>query len=643
MNTTSAARLAFSLVAGLSAALLVNLAPSFAADAPRGYSVMKDQAGVWWFQTPAGERLYSLGISNVSPEPFMPRASTKFYNPVPGEFGGDVAKWGAHVRSLLLDNGFNTLGAWSHNSVPTDARLHTTPVLYLVQHEGTRCLTPLRDDFESFVLANLKEAIAKLPPPPREHMLGVFLDNEMPWYGKSGWDDIPTYTLLEQAFELPAADQRHQKALAFLKSRHADIGAFNAAWLLDVKSWQDLTLAELRTSTAPGATADRSAFTEMLAERFYEVTTRLVRQHLPNVLILGTRIPGNAPDPVIKACGKYCDVMSVNEYRSEPKASERTLTRFWILGGKPIMHTEFSWRAKENASGNPNTRGAGAVVPTQADRARAYTSLIEDIATVPYVIGSHWFEFADQSPQGRFDGEDSNYGVVDIHNKPYVELLSAMKATNARVHTLHAQTKRVMPDRMLENVAVQYIPGQHPGRPPTLDLLAPWTRDPEIWGAPGTTLSWKRDGGTLVLPYDAGDSYGCGINIFPPTFPAGERGSRFAGDLDGYASFVIVANAPRGIQMNLVIAEAGSGPTSAASFDRSAGDDGEAFISTPFMGTGKTETYRIPIDRLLKQQFHGNQSGGNRIDMQALRNTGLQISGSPRKGEVRVERFALER
>jgi hypothetical protein len=607
----------------------------------KSYRVVRDDAGVWWFESPAGERFYSLGVCNVSPEPYKPKPGTKFYDPVPTQFGGNVRAWGEHVRTLLLSHGFNTLGAWSSVHIPTDERLHITPVLYVVQNEGTRCLAPLRKDFEAFVEANLTEAIGKLPA--REHILGVFLDNEMPWYGRSGWDDIPTYTLLEQAIELPQGDERRAGTLAFLKSRHASIAAFNDAWLLEVKSWEALTLADLRLSTSPAATADRLAFTEMLAERFYEHTTKRVRERLPGLLILGTRIPGNAPDPVIKACGKYCDVMSVNEYRTEPRASVTTLTRFWLLGGKPIMHTEFSWRGKDNASGNPNSRGAGAVLPAQADRAAAYSSLVEDIATVPYVIASHWFEFADQSPQGRFDGEDSNYGIVNIDNKPYVELLSAMKATNARVHTLHATTTRQMPKVLPELVGVQYSPGQHPARPPTLSLLAEWTQPPELWGAPDASMRWKRDGDALVLDYSAGESYGCGINIFPPKHPPADRDTRFVGDLDGYAFIVLTAKAPRGVQLNFVLAEAGAASSSAPGFDRSAGDDGEGFISPPFMGTGKVETYRLPIDRLIKQKFFGNQSGANRVDMQALRNTGVQVSGSPNKGEVRIERLALER
>ena len=95
------------------------------------------------------------------------------------------------------------------------------------------------------------------------------------------------------------------------------------------------------------------------------------------------------------------------------------------LGGwlayEAIMVTEFAWRAEENTSGNSNTMGAGSVVKTQADRGANYSGYVEDLFSYPMVVGAHWFEFADQSPQGRGVDirEDSNYGIVDIKHRPY--------------------------------------------------------------------------------------------------------------------------------------------------------------------------------------------------------------------------------
>ena len=49
----------------------------------------------------------------------------------------------------------------------------------------------------------------------------------------------------------------------------------------------------------------------------------------------------------------------------------------------------------------------------------------------------HWFEHADEPKEGRFDGENSKYGVVDIQDEPYKILTQAMTRLNAQAEKLH--------------------------------------------------------------------------------------------------------------------------------------------------------------------------------------------------------------
>jgi agarase len=608
---------------------------------PRGgYKVVKDDRGVWWFENAAGERFVSIGVNNVSDEPYAPRPNTSYYAPVASKYAGDKAAWGTAVRRLLADHGFNTLGAWSAPAAVEGGAMRCTPVLYVVEGDHSRCLDSLRPDFESYVRANTKAGIARIAK--GADVLGVFLDNEMPWFGKSGWDEIPTYTLLEKAFELGASDVRRLETVKFLERRHGSLDNFAKAWGRPFESWDAINSAAMQPSSTEAAMADRDAYTAMLADRFFEVSAKITREEMPGTLILGVRFPGNAPESVIRACGRHCDVVSVNQYVFESRADERTLARFWLLGGRPLMHTEFSWRARSNASGNPNTRGASAIVETQAERGAAYEGLVPDTLAFPVVIGSHWFEFSDQSPQGRFDGEDSNYGIVDIHDQPYAELLASMARANRTLHDLHAATTRTMPTSLPQRLAVTYAPGQHPGRPPTLDLLQPWVREPEAWGAPDASMRWSREGDSLVLEYDAGSQYGAGINIFGPASCAIPRGPAGSTDLDGYFAIELDITAPKGLQLNVVLAEAGSGPPS-SKFDLGAGDDGESYIADALFGTGERTTLRVPIASFRRQLFHGNQAGAFGITMNAMKNLGLQASGAPRTGRIILHAFRLVR
>ncbi|HKX61147.1 MAG TPA: hypothetical protein VJS65_04875, partial [Verrucomicrobiae bacterium] len=65
----------------------------------------------------------------------------------------------------------------------------------------------------------------------------------------------------------------------------------------------------------------------------------------------------------------------------------------------------------------------------------------------PYVIGADWFQYFDEPTHGRYDGENFNFGLVDIHNRPY-ELLTKSAQSIDWVAT-RTQPARVRPDASL--------------------------------------------------------------------------------------------------------------------------------------------------------------------------------------------------
>ena len=52
---------------------------------------------------------------------------------------------------------------------------------------------------------------------------------------------------------------------------------------------------------------------------------------------------------------------------------------------------------------------------------------------MPWIVGYHWFEWVDQPPDGRFDGEDNNWGLVNVHDVPYAEVVDRMSQVNPRI------------------------------------------------------------------------------------------------------------------------------------------------------------------------------------------------------------------
>jgi hypothetical protein len=104
------------------------------------------------------------------------------------------------------------------------------------------------------------------------------------------------------------------------------------------------------------------------------------------------------------------------------------------------MITEFSFKAMD--SGLPNTKGAAKPVATQQDRAEGFTHYVMALARLPYAVGFHWFEYRDEPKEGRFDGENSNYGVVKIDFTPWTVLTERMSEVNLGIEALHAKQGR---------------------------------------------------------------------------------------------------------------------------------------------------------------------------------------------------------
>ncbi len=607
----------------------------------QGFTVKQDAGGKFWFVDPQGRDFLSIGINNITPSPWSPRPNTDYYDAVKTVFGGDYNSWKEDIFSILSKNGFNTLGSWSDPGL-YDGRVYGTICLYVASYAAERCLEGFKPDFEQTVKENALQILSKYKN--LDNTIGFFLDNEMPWYGKSGWDDIPNYTLLETAIGLAADHPAHKAAIEFLKSRYNSESNFNEAWGAGIGKWDEINVEILRRCQNDKTQKDRDDFSKLAAEKFFAAASRVVRELVPGKLILGVRFAGNlAPAGVIEACGKYCDVVSFNNYPVSANANERMLATYYIHSGKkPLMVTEYSWRARENNSGNPNTGGAGAVVQTQAQRAENYKTYVESMLSYPMVIGAHWFEFTDQSPQGRFDGENSNYGIVDIKHRPYTELLTAMARTNAILNKIHAESGIKEFNSLPEQKKVIFESANRLDKPAAIDLMkCESVQGPALFNAPDANIFLKEQPDFLAVEFDTGNNWGCGVLYFGPKDYSLDKGPPFSTDLTGFNAVEIDVNLPKNVSYEIIIDEAGVAETSSAQFNTEAGDDGEAFAFKAAQGTGKRQTLRFNFDQLVIRRTWGNQRGAGKVDLNAIRGIGLYLQGGQGKGQIDLYSFRL--
>ena len=187
---------------------------------------------------------------------------------------------------------------------------------------------------------------------------------------------------------------------------------------------------------------DDSAETYRTARRYFEVTTRLVRKYDPNHLVLGVRFRGAAPRQVVAASKGLTDAQSINYYPHDAKLDRELFESLHELsGGQPIIVSEYSFHALDGRSGNRNRFGFPAQVADQAARARGYRLMTTRLARLPYVIGADWFQWMDEPPSGRIrDGEDVNFGIVDVADDEYQLLVDAVRETTPRLNPLHSRS-----------------------------------------------------------------------------------------------------------------------------------------------------------------------------------------------------------
>jgi hypothetical protein len=384
---------------------------------------IKHEGETVWLIRPNGDRFFSLGVCCVN----QGAARHEFDPANPGyaawQHYADSNRWACATVKRLKDWSFTTIGGWSDFPALRhcrDADVSFAPVL----HIGSTAGAPWWDMWDPKIVQRMddvaREQILQLRDDPR--LVGYYSDNEMGW-----WNAILFKMTLEQA---PTSGQR-QRLVELLRQTYRNdwselLRDFDPA--PGVETWQELERHGV-LFLRPGGNGIRveRRFLGLLAERYYSLVHEIVRRYDQRALILGDRYQSFYYPEVARACAPYLDAVSCNLNASW---NDGSFARFYLetlhqLTGKPVLVGEFYMCARQNRSGNQNSRGVYPVAATQKERAAGFRTTLTALLRMPYVIGADWFQYYDEPTHGRFDGENFNFGLVDIHDRPYEPLTSA--------------------------------------------------------------------------------------------------------------------------------------------------------------------------------------------------------------------------
>ena len=414
----------------------------------------------FWLVRPNGDRFFSLGVCCAN----QGASGDEFDSANPAyaawQHYADSNLWANATLKRLKAWGFTTVGGWSDFqalSYSRGADIAFAPVL----HVGSTAGAPWWDMWDPKIVERMdqvaREQILPLRDDPR--LLGYYSDNEIGW-----WNAILFKMTLEQA---PTSGQR-LRLIELLRQTYRNdwselLRDFEPA--PGVETWQGLERHGM-LFLRPGGNGIRveRQFLGILAERYYSLVHDIIRKYDRRALILGDRFQSFYYPEVARACALYVDAVSSNLNASW---NDGSFARFYLetlhaLTGKPILVSEFYMSARENRSGNKNSRGIYPVVATQKERAAGFRNTLQRLMQTPSVIGADWFQFYDEPTHGRFDGENFNFGLVDIHDRPYEALTATASALD--LAGLKSQPARAWPD------AAQGVP---PAPPDPLEHFEP--------------------------------------------------------------------------------------------------------------------------------------------------------------------------
>lgn len=374
-----------------------------------GFYYVKKIGDRWWIIDPEGYAGINVAVNGV-----RPGTSPRNISALEKKFGTEKS-WILQTQKDLDSFYFNGTACWSeipllkYGNENSERPLSYTPVWNLYSGYHKQRNKKNRDDLSFAVFDRefgeyCESQCVKLKPAVDDPcLLGHFSDNELPF----------SIQILDEYLSVTDTSDLNYKAA-------------------------DHFLDSLGITKAGITDSIREKFLEVAAVQYFRIVSGALKKADPNHLYLGSRLHGKPKNSagVLKAAGKYADIISVNYYGYWQPQQKHFL--LWEqLTGKPVIITEFY--TKGDDSGLPNISGAGWRVRTQEERGLFYENFCLKLLQMKNCVGWHWFRYMDNDPADPAadpSNNDSNKGIINNLYEYYIPLTNHMRRLNLNRYSL---------------------------------------------------------------------------------------------------------------------------------------------------------------------------------------------------------------
>ncbi len=429
--------------------------------------------GKWWLVDPEGRLFWSHGIGGVNSRDNTPITDREHYfaslppredypdlysdrraragGTTPGRYKGQMTtlfnisiynlmrKYGESWEDKSTDQshrrlrswGMNTMGGWSAARMGQEQ-----PISYTLNFgsrgrsiEGSEGFwRKFPDPFDEEWKKNLTERLAleSEGSAADPYCIGYFIDNELGWGNN-------TY-LAESALRSPADQPVKLAFREHLRGKYISIAGLNEAWKTNFRSWDEFLAA---INIPDNIENDLLEFNALIARQYLGTCRNEIKKAAPNKLYMGARFDfhmypheDTTHNWLLKIAGDYCDIISFNRYRYSsiglvpPEGVD-----------KPVMITEWHIGTLDRGMFHFGIRFARSL----EQQKMFYRYYVQQALQNPYMVGTHWFKYSDQTLTGRTDGENLRIGFVDICDQPYKELVDASREIGYNLYNLRME------------------------------------------------------------------------------------------------------------------------------------------------------------------------------------------------------------